>query len=208
MAHDQNWFDKLMNAGESLLLDLMEEAYDRVGDVDGYGSQIEHSFAVAACALLRTRYPEFAYLPIHKNESDEELKEIAHNLRNPPAEHTAFWGCLFPQVKIGEHRVDFLLLHTKGLEGFGGIVVECDGHEFHEKTKDQASRDKARDRDLQEAGYKVLRFSGADIWRDAFKCADEVLQMAHGLSVDSEYARTCLRFGDVKDAVNALKWVM
>lgn len=208
MAIDQNWFDKLLASGESLLLDLMEEACDRVGDVGGYGSQIEHAFAVAACALMRTRYPEFGYLPIHKNASDDELKEIAHNLRNPPPDHTGMWGCLFPQVKIGAHRVDFLLLHTKGLVGFGGIVIECDGHDFHEKTKDQAARDKARDRDLQDAGYKVLRFSGSEIWRDAFKCANEILQMAHGLSVDSEYARHCLQSGDANGAINALKWVM
>ena len=41
------------------------------------------------------------------------------------------------------------------------IVVECDGHDFHEKTKDQVARDKSRVRDLEIAGWRVLRFTGS-----------------------------------------------
>ncbi|MGG3012260.1 hypothetical protein ABEO98_22600 [Brevibacillus parabrevis] len=37
------------------------------------------------------------------------------------------------------------------------FAIECDGHEFHEKTKEQAARDKQRDRDLQSMGYRALR---------------------------------------------------
>ena len=50
------------------------------------------------------------------------------------------------------------------------IGVECDGHDFHEKTKEQAARDKKRDRDLQALGYRVLRFSGSEIYRDVNAC--------------------------------------
>ena len=61
-------------------------------------------------------------------------------------------------------------------EPFCLIAVECDGHEFHEKTKQQAARDKARDRD---------RFTGSEIWKDPGACADEVLVHLWGEFGDS-----------------------
>lgn len=58
------------------------------------------------------------------------------------------------------------------------IVVECDGHDYHERTKEQAAHDRRRDREMQSAGYKVFRFTGSEIFRDALKCADEVISEA------------------------------
>ena len=95
-----------------------------------------------------------------------------------------------PQMRIGGCRVDFLLVwqepETPGLATPGqpgepkrrqaALVVECDGHEFHEKTKEQASRDKERDRMLQSRGFNVFRFSGADIYRRPIQCAEECLR--------------------------------
>lgn len=70
-----------------------------------------------------------------------------------------------PQVTIGPYRVDFLVT-------FNGVkyVIECDGHDFHERTKEQAQKDKKRDRDLQNLGYKVFRFTGSEIWTSRGKC--------------------------------------
>lgn len=56
------------------------------------------------------------------------------------------------------------------------VIVECDGHDFHDKTREQAARDKSRDRELQAAGFYVLRFTGSELWRNAPKCAREVDQ--------------------------------
>lgn len=78
------------------------------------------------------------------------------------------------QKQLGDYRVDFLLT-TMNIEGKKvSIVIECDGHDFHEKTKEQASRDKKRDRELQKMGYPVFRFSGSDIWNKPIYCATEV----------------------------------
>lgn len=55
------------------------------------------------------------------------------------------------------------------------LAIECDGHDFHERTKEQAERDRSRDRALSKAGWLVLRFTGREIYRDALKCAEEVL---------------------------------
>lgn len=54
------------------------------------------------------------------------------------------------------------------------LVVECDGHDFHEKTKEQAKRDKSRDRDLQAAGITVLRFTGSEIYNDINQCIIDI----------------------------------
>lgn len=43
------------------------------------------------------------------------------------------------------------------------IAIELDGHDFHERTKEQATRDKRRDRALVAAGWSVLRFTGSEV---------------------------------------------
>jgi len=75
-----------------------------------------------------------------------------------------------PQFPIGRYRADFAVLHKPDRR----IVVECDGHDFHEKTKKQAAHDKKRDRFLQGEGWPVLRFTGQEIVTDVEACATEV----------------------------------
>lgn len=86
-----------------------------------------------------------------------------------------FW----PQAQIGRYRVDLAIVdatlpfnHTPPRT----MIVECDGHDFHEKTKEQVRRDKQRDRFFQSKGFKVLRYSGSEIWADPEGCADEILE--------------------------------
>ena len=55
----------------------------------------------------------------------------------------------------------------------GPLVVEVDGHEFHERTKLQAARDRQRDRAMIAEGFRVVRFTGQEVYRAA-ECADEV----------------------------------
>lgn len=83
---------------------------------------------------------------------------------------------LTPQAEIAGHRVDFLLWVTCG-KAVGGVAIECDGHDFHEKTKEQAARDKKRDRDVLAAGYPVMRFSGSEVFRDTNACVDQVREV-------------------------------
>jgi very-short-patch-repair endonuclease len=79
------------------------------------------------------------------------------------------------QKPVGErYRADFLISYP--FFGFYfAVVVECDGHAFHERTKQQAARDRQRDRALQKAGYEVFRFTGSELSADAKMCAQEVL---------------------------------
>lgn len=56
------------------------------------------------------------------------------------------------------------------------LFVECDGHDFHERTKEQAERDRSKDRAIQAAGIPILRFTGREIWRDPSAVGAEILQ--------------------------------
>ena len=86
-----------------------------------------------------------------------------------------------PQHKIGKYRADFAVF----IKDFSGdiisLMVECDGHAFHEKTKEQAARDKKRDRYLQSAGFRVFRFTGSEIFNDIDGCISELSEFVGDL---------------------------
>lgn len=88
---------------------------------------------------------------------------------DPPETETKF-VC---QGQILKYRVDFLFtVRVDGKEH--QVVIECDGHDFHDRTKQQAQRDKSRDRDLANSGYIVIRFTGSEIYRRAPACGEEI----------------------------------
>ena len=53
------------------------------------------------------------------------------------------------------------------------LAIECDGYEFHQKTKEQVQHDNEREFDLKMEGYEVLRFSGTQIYNNPLKCAED-----------------------------------
>lgn len=79
-----------------------------------------------------------------------------------------------PQVQIGKYRVDFQLRHWETDTWF---VIECDGHDYHEKTKEQAAYDKKRDRFLIKQGYVVLRYTGSQICSNPDEIFSDVLEI-------------------------------
>jgi len=82
---------------------------------------------------------------------------------------------VFPQHKIGKYRVDFYLEYVDlSVQGTKKLIVECDGHDFHERTKEQAQRDKSRDRILQRVA-PVFRFTGSEIWKADYDCAYQII---------------------------------
>lgn len=78
-----------------------------------------------------------------------------------------------PQVEIGPYRADFALFIGRKREV---VVIECDGHDYHERTKEQARRDRARDRWMTTSGFTVLRFTGSEIHNDTFAVCDEIVE--------------------------------
>ena len=84
-------------------------------------------------------------------------------------------------IKVGnkEYRVDFWIYceviyqaeETK--LSVPDFIVELDSHIWHEKTPEQAEKDKQRERNLVSAGYKIIRFSGREIMKNVEKCVEE-----------------------------------
>lgn len=89
-----------------------------------------------------------------------------------------------PQVQLENWRVDFVVYaydHNGRIlkqPGWRSLIVECDGHDFHERTKEQAKRDRSRDRRSVRDGQDVMRFTGSEIWNDSWECAGEILDWA------------------------------
>lgn len=82
---------------------------------------------------------------------------------------------LRPQAQVGDWRVDFLAhVYDLGLKAWRKLIVECDGHEFYERTKEQAAKDRSRDRGAIIDGITVLRFTGSELWRDPWGCAEQI----------------------------------
>jgi hypothetical protein len=112
-------------------------------------------------------------------------------------------GCMYviPQWGINccceyNYIVDFYLIYYYGVPDFQnrvisrdgveipGIVIaeikaviECDGHEYHEKTKDQITKNNIRDRRLKCEGYNVFRFSGSELYNNADEAVAEFVEM-------------------------------
>lgn len=96
------------------------------------------------------------------------LRQIPYSLSRPNSPS----DCIFlaPQVQIGVYRVDFLLGIGTESSDADCVVIECDGHDFHDRTPQQAERDKSRDRYLNQHVKAVARFTGREIYRDVDAC--------------------------------------
>jgi very-short-patch-repair endonuclease len=75
---------------------------------------------------------------------------------------------------VGSFTVDFLIVPDNHNLEQVKVAIELDGHEFHERTRDQVRKDKARERAIVQQGVTVLRFSGSEIVRNGRGCVEEV----------------------------------
>jgi len=90
---------------------------------------------------------------------------------------------ILPQCHVStggvRYRVDFALI-CQSVK----VAIELDGHDFHERTKQQAKRDKSRDRALSREGWNVVRYTGSEVYEDVHACIDDVLEITSKLLFD------------------------
>lgn len=65
--------------------------------------------------------------------------------------------------------------------------IECDGHDYQERTKEQAQKDRAKDRAFISAGLDLLRFTGSEIYNDHTRCSNEILNFMHKKMNNKEF---------------------
>ena len=152
-------------------------------------SPIESIFIATAACRLEAR--KLFWGSSQGGDYDYMIDSVAPGTRDPikslPSDEDFQWrngqtefDMIVPQMEIGEYRVDFLWKRflreppDRYRYRLPAVVIECDGHDFHERTKEQAKRDKSRDRTLQREGYHVLHFTGSEIWRNPIACIDQV----------------------------------
>ena len=106
------------------------------------------------------------------------VPEAARGVPHMVTDCGAFYFWAVPQLPVEldgrSYRVDFAFVPQAGC-GCPPFAIELDGHDFHERTKEQAKRDKERDRAFQRAGWTVVSFSGSEVWADPFRCVREVV---------------------------------
>lgn len=95
-------------------------------------------------------------------------------------ERQGFGLHVVPQLEIEPYRVDFLVWNEVHKQATTDWVIECDGHEFHERTKAERQYEKKRDRFLTTRGYKILRFTGSEIFKDPYSVAVEIIRAVSG----------------------------
>lgn len=117
----------------------------------------------AALLFASDGYNSLDLIPFHRRFSLERLRSFRPD----------FGTIFYPQASLADFRVDFLIVPcVKGRADL--IVVECDGHDYHDRTKEQAARDKSRDRALANVGAQVIRCTGSEIHRDISKCIADI----------------------------------
>lgn len=156
------------------------------------GSQIEELFLYGVIASAWARGDGIHLVSCEYRQQKQDL-----SLRSwGPDEYT-----VETQPEVGGKHPDFVV----SFRGYHGrhegwlqsrVAIECDGHDFHEKTKQQAARDKRRDRELTFLGMPVLRFTGSEIWAGPTACARPVLEHLRHLAFRPAYERDFLREGE------------
>lgn len=68
------------------------------------------------------------------------------------------------------------------------IIVECDGFQFH-NNKTSFINDKVRDRLFQLNGYRVIRYSGSEIYQDPIKVSSDLFDLLEAIDEDKENLR-------------------
>lgn len=79
------------------------------------------------------------------------------------------------QYPVLDWKVDFVLGKRGADNSAHFVVVECDGHDFHERTKEQAAKDRSRDRRLQDAGFRIHRYTGHELYKQPYDCVSQAL---------------------------------
>jgi very-short-patch-repair endonuclease len=157
--------------------DFLHRASQDVGRIEAqYFSQQMHGRLYEGA--IHSPIEQIFYVALHTMCRGLCIKPCAEIGEGPNGEPYLYGGLVIsPQFRIEPYRVDF---HVKSYPALRGdkaseVVVELDGHEFHDKDKRQRSYEKARDRALTRQGYRVLHFTGSDVVRDPYGVAFEVL---------------------------------
>ena len=165
------------------VIDRVTERFADLDDVVRGDSEIERLFCAALICRVDFGPSEYNGILLPEDSASAERLRSTSQAR--------YDLIVESQVQIDRFRADFIISAWNwgtlwsqkekpvvSEPRWRKLVVECDGHDFHERTKEQAAKDRSRDRHLNAAGYDVFRFTGSELWRDPWGCADQVIDWA------------------------------
>jgi len=94
---------------------------------------------------------------------------------------------IYPQFQINNFIIDFAIIYITEDDNLKNhrsnfsevkdkiLLVEIDSYLWHGAEPEQFAKEKERERCLQKEGYKLMRFSGREIYRDVKNCVKEVI---------------------------------
>ena len=176
---DDNFVEELVEHFASETAENTRERFMRIFEKSRSrcGSPIEERLLAALIGVLSFSHDLLVEYAVENFNWDDDRQDIPRNT------DAVCYGdhrdaMIFQQANLGDYRVDFLIRIGKA-HGGAWMVVECDGHDYHERTKEQARHDKARDRWMIGRRLLVLRFTGSEIWADSIRCATEVAHVIY-----------------------------
>lgn len=135
---------------------------------------------ILAMLYCRFELPEIIELNLEMCESPiEKIFLLAFEIVNKHKKTDIF---ISPQVEIVGTKKDYIADFTIEYDEICNpdfkkdfaLIIECDGYDFHQKTKKQVEYDNNREYDLKMIGYQIIRFSGSEIYNNPLKCALKV----------------------------------
>ena len=169
--NEDEWYKKWVD--DDIFEYLVDEVkYHLIGNSSDYQTSILQNLWICESPI-----EQLLYLDIIKSLGDNEIANPYVNIGNVLLQENIYCG-------DKKYRVDFLIpveyTNPKDKSIIRKFyVIECDGHEFHEKTKKQVIKNNERTRDLQEYGYDVIKFSGSEIYHTSNQCAISIFKIIY-----------------------------
>lgn len=148
------YFDKLPFKAKELI--LTKENYELIDKIYGWQDELESPIEAILRVALEKKLLEYNLIWYIESQTEIECKN-----GNVYRADFTIW---YDEIVNREMEEDFAL------------VIECDGHEFHQKTKKQVEKDNKREYDLKMNGWEILRFSGSEIYNNPMECADKIIK--------------------------------
>lgn len=77
------------------------------------------------------------------------------------------------EVEGGKYRFDFAIPDRK-------VAIELDGYEWH-SSREQFTKDRQRQREIEMLGWRVVRFSGREVVKNPSACYDQAITYAYSV---------------------------
>lgn len=168
-------------------------------------NQIEKKFYDAFSDILERGFVISQDQKVEIKKDDEDFYVI--NLNNDSLEFTFE---IQPKVDYLAGYIPDFLITVNNL--FSGYCIEIDGHEWHEKTKEQVRADKEKDRAYLKNGFIPVRFAGSEVYHDAKRCVNDLFEIIINnyqlFEFENKEIENCLMYNEMIEVKEDLKKIV